>query len=188
MFKLLFRKWWIVLIQGILMIMISFFIFRNPATVLTSVSIWAGILIFLSGLIGVFSSFSPDRSENRIWVLLWSVITTIFGFLLLTNVLVTMKAITILFGIWMLAGCIRFIVAGWVIRSEDAKGWIVILAGLVSMVAAFMIMTNMGTGAIGISVLLGTQILIAGIALIILSLVKKKIGDVLDQKIAELKS
>jgi uncharacterized membrane protein HdeD (DUF308 family) len=188
MFKLLFRKWWVVMIQGILLLLISFFIFRNPATVLTSISIWVGVLMFLSGLIGIFTSFSHDKSDNKIWALLWSIITVIFGFLLLTNILVTMKAITLLFGIWMLAGGLRFLVSGWIIRSEDSKGWIVIIAGLVSMVAAFMIMTNMGTGAIGISVLLGTQILIAGLALILLSLVKKKIGDVIEDKIEKFKS
>ena len=187
MFKLLFRKWWVVMIQGILLILISFFIFRNPATVLTSISIWVGVLMFLSGLIGIFTSFNHDKSDNKIWALLWSIVTVIFGFLLLTNILVTMKAITMLFGIWMLVGGLRFLVSGWVIRSEDSKGWIVIIAGLVSMVAAFMIMTNMGTGAIGISVLLGTQILIAGIALVILSLVKKRIGAVLHDKIDQLK-
>ena len=188
MFKLLFRKWWIVLLQGVLLLLLSFYVFRNPATVLTSISIWVGLLIFISGIIGVFAAFTGDKSENKLWVILWSAVTAIFGFLLLTNVLVTMKAITMLFGVWMMVGGIRFLATGWVIRSKDGLGWVVILSGVLSIIAAFMIMTNMGTGAIGISVLLGTQILIAGIALIVLSLIKKKIGDVIDDKIEQLKA
>jgi uncharacterized membrane protein HdeD (DUF308 family) len=187
MLKLLMRKWWVVLLQGVLLLFLSFYIFRNPATVLSSVSIWLGVLIFLSGVIGFFTSFGNDKSEHKGLMILWSLVGIAFGFMLLTNILVTMKAITLLFGLWMLAGAIRFFAAGWVIRSENSLGWIVILTGVLSFVAAIMVMTDLGTAAFGISVLLGTQVLIAAIALIILAFVKKKIGTAIHHKIDSLK-
>lgn len=188
MYKLLFRKWWVVLVQGVLLLLISLFIFRNPATVLTSISIWVGLLIMISGLIGIFASLYNDHSDHKLWSVLWSALSAVFGFLLLINVLVTMKAITILFGLWLIFGGIRFIASGWIIRSKDSLGWVVIISGVLSIIAAFMIMTNMGTGAIGVSILLGTLVLIKGIALIVLSLIKKKIGHALDHKIEQLKA
>lgn len=188
MLKLLVRKWWIVLLQGILLLFISFFIFRNPATVLSSISIWIGLLIFISGVIALFSSFANDKSENKWMLILWSLLTIAFGFMLLTNILVTMKAITLVFGLWMLAGGLRFLAAGWVIRSTDSLGWVVVLTGIFSIIAAFMVMTSLGTAAIGISVLLGTQVLIAAIALIILAFVKKKVGHAIRDKVESLKN
>ncbi len=187
MLNLLVRKWWVVLIQGILLLLLSFYIFRNPATVLTTVTIWTGLLIFLSGVVALFSAFANDKSEHRLLLLLWAGLTIVFGFLLLTNILVTMKAITLLFGLWMLAGGFRFLAAGWAIRSVNSLGWVVIIAGLLSVIAAFMVITDLGTAALGISVLLGTQVLVAAIALIILAFVKKKVGSAIKEKIESLK-
>ena len=188
MLKLLVRKWWVVLLQGILLLLISLFIFRNPATVLSGVSIWMGLLIFISGVIALLTTFANDKSENKIILILWSLLTIVFGFLMLTNILVTMKAITLLFGIWMLVGGLRFLAAGWVIRGENSLGWVVILTGIFSIIAAVMIMTSLGTAAIGISVLLGTQVLVAGIALIILAVIKKKVGGTIRSKVESLKN
>ena len=184
MFKLLVRKWWVVLLQGIVLLFLSYYIFMNPATVLSSVSIWFGLLVFISGVLALLSSFAGDKSENKGFQILWSLVAVVFGFLLLTNVLVTMKAITLLFGLWMLAGAVRFLAAGWSIKKEHSLGWLVILTGALSLIAAIMVMTDLGTAAFGISVLLGTQVLISGIALIILAFVKKKVANVVRSKIA----
>jgi len=183
MLKLLVRKWWVVLIQGILLLLLSLFIFRNPVTVLSGVSIWIGLLIFISGVVALLTTFANDKSENKLMLILWSGLTMVFGFLMLTNILVTMKAITLLFGIWMLVGGLRFLAAGWVIRRDNSLGWVVILTGIFSIIAALMVMTSLGTAAIGISVLLGTQALVAGIALIILAMIKKKVGGAIRSKV-----
>ena len=187
MLKLLVRKWWVVLLQGIVLLFLSLYIFMNPLTVLTSVSIWLGLLIFISGVIALFTSFSNDKAEHKGMLILWSLVTLVFGFLLLTNILVTMKAITLIFGLWMLVGALRFIAAGWVIRSENSLGWMIILTGVLSLFAAVMVMTDLGTASFGISLLLGLQVLIAAIALIILAFVKKKIGHAIHHKIESLK-
>lgn len=188
MLKLIVRKWWVVLLQGILLLFLSLFIFRNPATVLSGVSIWMGLLIFISGVVALLTTFANDKSENKALLFLWSALTIAFGFLMLTNILVTMKAITVLFGIWMLVGGLRFLAAGWFIRSENSLGWVVILTGIFSIIAAVMVMTKLGTAAIGISVLLGTQVLVAGIALIILAFIKKKVGGAIRDKVESLKN
>jgi len=78
MLNLLVRKWWVVLIQGILLLLLSFYIFRNPATVLTTVSIWIGLLIFLSGVVALFSSFANDKSEHKLLLILWAALTIVF--------------------------------------------------------------------------------------------------------------
>jgi uncharacterized membrane protein HdeD (DUF308 family) len=188
MLNLLFRKWWIVLLQGILLIFLSLYIFRNPAEVLAGVSLWIGLLICLSGLMGIFSALGPDGSEHRGLLIVWSLLTAIFGFLLLTNMLATMTFLAILFGIWMLAGGIRLSVAGWSLKDTHTFGWIVTIAGIFSAVAGIMVIFDIGAGAVGISILLGVQVLVAGIALIVLSLVKKTIGSAVRGKVEELRN
>jgi len=40
MLQLLFRKWWVVLLQGVLLIILSIYIFQNPVEVLAGISVW----------------------------------------------------------------------------------------------------------------------------------------------------
>jgi len=54
-------------------------------------------------------------------------------------------------------------------------------------VAGIMVIFNIGAGALGISILLGVQVLVAGIALIVLSLVKKTIRGAVRGKVEELR-
>jgi uncharacterized membrane protein HdeD (DUF308 family) len=44
MIQLLFRKWWLILIQGILLIILSMYIFNNPVIVLAALSFWLSVL------------------------------------------------------------------------------------------------------------------------------------------------
>ena len=47
MLQLLFRKWWVVLLQGILLIILSIYVFQNPVEVLAGISFWCGLFVLL---------------------------------------------------------------------------------------------------------------------------------------------
>ena len=49
MLQLLFRKWWVVLLQGVLLIILSIYIFQNPVAVLAGISFWCGLLVLAAG-------------------------------------------------------------------------------------------------------------------------------------------
>jgi uncharacterized membrane protein HdeD (DUF308 family) len=184
---LLLRKWWVILVQGILLILISIYIFQNPAAALAGLSIWFGLSILLTGLLGVGTALATPASEREGFPFIWSLLTAVFGFLILTNVLATMVFISLIFGIWMLVTGIRLALSGWSLKDTNSMGWIVLLAGIVSIVAGVMIMGNIGIGAIGVTTLLGIQVLLSGIALVVLSLVKKAVVGTVRGKIESLK-
>ena len=60
--------------------------------------------------------------------------------------------------------------SGWNLKEKHSFGWIMVVAGILSVIAAVMVLLNIGTGADGISILLGLQVLVAGIALVVFSL------------------
>jgi len=63
-----------------------------------------------------------------------------------------------------------------------------VIAGVLSAVAAVMMVFNVGTGAVGISTLLGLQVLLTGLALVLLSFAKKLLAGRVKDKIESLKS
>ena len=163
MLKLLFRKWWILLIQGILLIILAIYIFNNPVDVLAGLSIWIGVLVFIAGVAGLVSWFSSEKAERENSTLLWSLITLLFGLLLLFNLLATMKMLTVLFGLWMLISGVHLIRLGLALRRETSSGLFILIIGVLAALAAIATIFNIGTGAIAISVLLGLQVLLVGI-------------------------
>ena len=49
----LFRKWWVILIQGILLIGLSMYVFSHPGITLAAIALWLSVLILISGVAGL---------------------------------------------------------------------------------------------------------------------------------------
>jgi uncharacterized membrane protein HdeD (DUF308 family) len=171
----MFHKWWVILIQGILMIILGFFIFKNPEEVLAGISIWAGILFLVTGIAGLLGWILAGKGERDAGSIIWSILTALFGLFILMNLFVAMKAFTIIFGIWILFTGFNLLFSGWSLKNENSSGWFLIIIGILSILAGIMMIFNINFGATGIATILGLVVLLTGIALIMLSFVKKMI-------------
>ena len=80
MLQLLFRKWWVILLQGILLIILSFYIFQHPVEVLAGISLWCGLLVLAAGLLGITAWLASDKAESESMSLLWSILSAAFWF------------------------------------------------------------------------------------------------------------
>ena len=171
----LFRKWWIILLQGVLLIIISFIFFNNPAEVLLVISLWIGLLTIAIGVMGLAGHFMMDKGERENSALWWSIATLLFGILLVGQLGLTMKLITVLFGIWILMTGIWLASAGWEYRKNGPPGWLMLIAGILSIIAGVAVIFDVNVGAVWISTLLGVQSLLAGIGLVLLAMIKRKV-------------
>ena len=188
MLQLLFRKWWVVLLQGILLILLSLYIFNNPIEVLAGISMWFGILVFAAGLLGIMSWLVTDKVERESMSLLWSILTAAFGLLMLFSLVATMKTLTVIFGLWVLVSGLFLVIRGWSIKSDSSIGWVMVIIGVLSVVAAVMMIFRIDTGAVAISTLLGLQVLLTGIALLLFAIAKKIVIGKVSKKMEGLRS
>ena len=172
--KLLIKKWWVGLIQGIILIILSIYIFNNPLDALKGISVWIGILIFFTGIMGIISWFFADRGERNYGALLWSMLTIVFGIIMLLNLFATTRIVEVLFGLWMVFLGLHFIEDGLVFKKHQPFRWVTVIAGVLCIIAAVVLIFDLGTG-IGASLFIGVQILLAGIALIIVSFARKEL-------------
>ena len=178
--KTIIRKWWVGLVQGIMLIILSIYIFNNPLNALNGISIWIGILILFTGLAGLFSWMAADR-DNRTTSLLWSFLTIVFGIVMLMNLFTTTRIVEILFGLWMVFLGLHFIEQGIVFMKHQSFRWVTVIAGGLCLFAAVVLIFNLGTG-IGANLFLGVQLLLGGIALIIISFARKEVaGRIMDR-------
>jgi uncharacterized membrane protein HdeD (DUF308 family) len=171
----LLRKWWVLLIQGILLIILSIYVFNNPMLALLSLSFWISLLILFAGLAGIIGWFAAEKENRGTSGILWSIASIVLGILLIAKIGFAMNLLTNLFGIWMIITGFWLTEEGWNHRSNGSMGWVTLISGILSIVLGFFVIFNIGVGAVAISTLMGIQFLLAGIGLIILSLLKRKV-------------
>jgi uncharacterized membrane protein HdeD (DUF308 family) len=182
MTRLLFTKWWVILIQGILLILASIFVFRHPGGVLLGLSVWFGLATAATGVLGILAWFMATKEERGDISLLWNLLTALLGFALLFNLLATMKLVTILFAVWMIMTAVRLFRAGWLVKEVSFFGWVMVLAGALSAVVGVMTAFNIGLGAVGVATVVGLQVLVTGIGMVALAFVKKTVVDQLKER------
>jgi uncharacterized membrane protein HdeD (DUF308 family) len=102
---------------------------------------------------------------------------------MITKMLVTIKAITVLFGLltailgWMVLS------GSWNSRKKWSLWWIIALLGAFTLLAGIKSIMDVYAGAESISNLIGIAVLLSGIGLICFAFLKKKIGNAIKDKI-----
>jgi uncharacterized membrane protein HdeD (DUF308 family) len=184
----LLKKWWVILIQGILMILLAFLVMSNPISTLAGISFWISTLVILIGAFGVAWWFNSPREERETSTLIWSIVTVLVGILMTAKLNITMITLSVLFGIMLLANGYHLVKNGWESRAQGNQAWLVIVVGVLSIICGLMSVFNVSLGAVAISTLLGYQLLLAGIALIILAFMKKRVGSKLEKAAEQIRS
>lgn len=182
------KKWWVILIQGILMIILAFLVINNPISTLAGISLTIASLVLLIGVLGIVWWFSAPKDDRETSTLVWSIVTAVVGILMAAKLGLTMITVTVLFGVMLLANGYHLVKNGWANREIGGQAWLVIIVGVLSLVCGLMSVFNIGLGAITISVMLGYQILLGGFALIALAFLKKRLVKNVSSAVENLKT
>ena len=186
--KVLFRKWWVILIQGILLIVLSIYVFSHPGIALASLALWLSILILIGGFAGLFGWWLTSSDARETSSLLWSIGSIVLGLILLVKTGFTMQLLATLVGIWMIVTGGWLMQQGWMQRRNRSVAWVIFIPGLFSLITGLMAIFNTATGATAVSIIVGIQLLLAGIALVVLAFVKRKVVNIVKDKAAELRN
>ena len=169
----LFRNWWVLLLQGILLIGLSVVIFKNPNAVLAAVALWLGAIVLVTGLVGFISWFSMANEERSISIMLGSCAMIIIGLLMITKMLITIKAITVLFGLLTAIVGWMVISGSWNARKQWSLWWVVALLGVFTLITGIKSIMDVYAGSESISNLIGFAVLLSGIGLIFFAFLKR---------------
>ncbi len=181
--KMIFKKWWVLLLQGILLIAMGIFFMNHPAEVLLAVSLWVSVFVLASGLLGIFSYFGEEKEERDSGMFWWSLATAAVGVIMISGLGITAKSITLILGVWIVITGIWLARAGWSFRQESALGYLVALLGLFAIISGVAVLFDLYQGAIWISTLIGIEAILSGIALIAIGLVKRNVKGKVKQAI-----
>ena len=95
-----------------------------------------------------------------------------------------MQLLAILVGTWMIVTGGWLMQQGWSQRNNNRTvAWIILIPGMFSIITGVMAIFNKATGATAVSIIFGIQLLLAGIALVVLGFVKRKIISLVEDKV-----
>ena len=128
-----------------------------------------GVVLVLSGLVGLASAFSGGAHVHRGWSLLSAIIALLVGLLILFNPLVGVVSLTLLIGAYLLLDGITLIGLGMDQRKRGASRWGLVLgSGVVDLLLAALIVTLGAVGsAVVVGVIIGIDLIAAGAALLL---------------------
>jgi len=167
---LLTRGWWKVLVRGLIAIAFGVYTFVNPGMALATLVLIFGAYAFIDGVFAVWAAFEGRDVNEQWWVVLIGGLLGI-GIGVLTFMAPGITALTLLFyiAIWAIGLGVLGIVAGVRLRHEISNEWMLILAGVVSVLFGGALIASPGAGALSVLWMIGGFAVVLGLILVTLS-------------------
>jgi len=149
---------WANLLIGILMIIVSILVLSNPAATMTTLALFVGIAVLVSGVIFLF------RYKESTANLIYAIIAIILGIILLARPAFAVTALGFIIGIWFfIEGVLGLTRAGFYKLVSSAMYIASIILNVLLLIAGLLVILNPFVAALSLPVLTGIALLIAGV-------------------------
>jgi uncharacterized membrane protein HdeD (DUF308 family) len=164
------RSWWMLLLRGLVAVAFGLLTFARPGITLASLVLLFGAFSLADGVLGVWTALTHRHDGENRWLLLLGGLVGI-GVGILTLLAPGLTALALLFyiAIWAIATGVLEIVTAIRLRHEIQGEWMLVLAGLCSVVFGLLLMTRPGAGALTVVWLIGSYALVFGLLMLALS-------------------
>lgn len=155
-------------IEAVLLILLGIAAVVLPLAAGIAVSVVVGVVLLVSGAVGLFSALSGHAHVHRGWSLLSAVIALVVGLLILFNPLVGAATLTFLLGVYLLLDGISLIGLSMDQRKRGSSRWGLLLAsGIFDLIlAALLVFAGALGSAIIVGFIVGIDLIAAGAALL----------------------
>jgi uncharacterized membrane protein HdeD (DUF308 family) len=162
------QHWKAFLIEGILLVILGFAAIVVPPLASIAVAIFLGWMFLISGVAGLFLTFSARQAPGFWWALVSAVVAIVAGIVLLWRPLEGTLSLTIVVGAYFLAEGVATILYALEHRKEltGRWGW-VLLGGIMDLFIAAVIIAGLpGSALWAVGLLAGINLVFGGATLI----------------------
>lgn len=168
----LIGHWWLSLIIGLMAIVLGFIVLANPIASYLSIAIWLGIMVFISGAVGLWQGLTSDNHfVRRGWVIVASIADLFIGAALMMNMLLSASLLPLLLGVWMLYRGMTMFMQGVDLRNyrvSDA-GWVIFGSTLLIAISIAILLLPVSVGAGAVVIVVSVGFILYGLTMISLS-------------------
>lgn len=166
------KNWWLSVLIGVLFIVMGIWVLATPVSSFISLSIFFGVLMFISGLTEViFALANRDEIDNWGWYFAGALIDFLLGIVLVAYPGITMTILPLLLGFWLMFKGFSAIGISLDMRRYKGSmwGWL-FFGGLLAVLFSFLIIANPIIGGISIVYMIALALVTIGIVRIALGL------------------
>ncbi len=161
-----FKKWWLLLIKGFILIILACLIIFYPQESIVTISLFMGISLIVTGIVLLLISAELRKAmENWTMRLAEGLMDIVFGFFLLAHPDVSLVIIPILIGFWVIFYGVLILAGSFQFKeSFQTRRKAVLIVGIFTVIFGFIIAFNPGITIVSIGILIGVPVLIIGLA------------------------
>jgi uncharacterized membrane protein HdeD (DUF308 family) len=169
------RGWWLLILRGLVAIVFGALAWIQPGITLAALVLLFGAYSMADGVLCLWTAITGPKGHEYWWLLLLEGLVGIgIGFLTFFAPGITALALLFYIAIWAIATGILEIAAAIRLRKEIDNEWLLLLAGLASVVFGILLAAQPAVGALALLWLIGSYAILFGVLLLILALKIRK--------------
>jgi uncharacterized membrane protein HdeD (DUF308 family) len=154
------KKWWVLLLRGILLIIIGLLAFVSPLVWVTFV----GIYMLFDGFAMLLTGFSDQPAGQSRWpFLIIGILGLLAGLIVLWNPVLAGLSLTLVIAAWAIVTGILTIIAAIRVREEIDNEWWLIISGVLAIIFGILVFQNVLAGLLTIAWVFAIFAILAGI-------------------------
>jgi uncharacterized membrane protein HdeD (DUF308 family) len=178
--SILSRTWWMLLVRGLIAVAFAVLTWFQPGISLSALVLLFGAYVFADGLLGVGAAIAGRNEQENWWMLLlWGLLGIGVGILTLLQPGITALVLLFYIAVWAIGTGALEIVAAVRLRKEIRGEWLLIVAGLASIVFGALLISRPGAGALAVLALIAAYAAVFGVVLVLLSFKVRSIARAL---------
>lgn len=164
MARILAVNWWTVALRGLVAILFGLFAFFMPGVTLYALTLLFGVYALIDGIVSLTAAVRSARQDEHWWALLFEGLAGL-GAAFATAMWpgVTLMVLVFIIAAWAIVTGILEIVSAMRLRRYISGEWLLVLAGIASVVFGVLLFAAPGIGALVLAWWLGAYIFIFGL-------------------------
>jgi uncharacterized membrane protein HdeD (DUF308 family) len=159
------RNWWVLLIRGILAVLFAVMAFTLPGLTLVTLVLLYGVYALADGLTALW----VGGRASAWWFALLGILGVIVGVFTFIYPGITAVALLYLIAAWAVVRGVFEIVTAIHLRREINNEWMLIIAGIISIIFGVALAANPAAGALAVVWIIGAYAFIFGLMMIVLA-------------------
>jgi uncharacterized membrane protein HdeD (DUF308 family) len=178
------RNWWLLAIRGVAAILFGIAAWLWPGLTLTVLVLLFGAYALIDGISAIVAGFTARKEQERWWMMILvglagiivGILTFIWPGKTALILLYFIAAWAILSGIFQVAAAIR-------LRHEIEGEWMLIVAGIASVLFGLLLFLFPGAGALTVTWMIGIYAVIFGILMLVLAFRLRGLKDTYQEQV-----
>ena len=168
--KLIFRHWGFLMLRGIAALLFGVLALSMPGLTLVTLVLLFGTYAIVDGLIAIAAAVVEQGIQHRWWLGLLGVMSVIVGVVTFRAPGLTGLLLLYYIAAWAVLGGALQIFGAVAVRKIIKGEWLLIAAGVVSVLFGIALFVRPGAGALAFITAIGLYAIIAGVLLMLFSL------------------